>query len=108
MTINNTSEAAKAVVRRNTEEVQGGGNFEVFDESPGTNLPILNVRFDGEYRGQSRQHMLNASSSHFDPSGHSSCFRLIVQDGSGGIFGTEAMRQEPAQRSHAQKDLAAV
>ena len=32
MTINNTSEAAKAVVRRNTEEVQGGGNFEVFDE----------------------------------------------------------------------------
>ena len=32
MTINNTSEAAKAVVRRNTEEVQDGGNFEVFDE----------------------------------------------------------------------------
>ena len=32
MTINNTSETAKAVVRRNTEEVQGGGNFEVFDE----------------------------------------------------------------------------
>jgi len=32
MTINNTSEAAKAVVRRNTEEVQCGGNFEVFDE----------------------------------------------------------------------------
>jgi steroid delta-isomerase-like uncharacterized protein len=32
MTINNTSEAAKAVVRRNTAEVQGGGNFEVFDE----------------------------------------------------------------------------
>ncbi|HYK13397.1 MAG TPA: ester cyclase [Burkholderiales bacterium] len=32
MTINNTSEAAKAVVRRNTEEVQSGGNFEVFDE----------------------------------------------------------------------------
>ena len=32
MTINNTSEAAKAVVRRNTEEVQGGGNFKVFDE----------------------------------------------------------------------------
>jgi len=26
------SEAAKAVVRRNTEEVQGGGNFELFDE----------------------------------------------------------------------------
>ena len=26
------SEAAKAVVRRNTEEVQGGGDFEVFDE----------------------------------------------------------------------------
>jgi steroid delta-isomerase-like uncharacterized protein len=25
-------EAAKAVVRRNTEEVQGGGNFEVFEE----------------------------------------------------------------------------
>ena len=32
MTINNSSEAAKAVVRRNTEEVQGGGNFDVFDE----------------------------------------------------------------------------
>jgi steroid delta-isomerase-like uncharacterized protein len=26
------SEAAKAVVRRNTEEVQGGGNFAVFEE----------------------------------------------------------------------------
>ena len=32
MTNNNPSEAAKAVVRRNTEEVQGGGNFEVFEE----------------------------------------------------------------------------
>ena len=32
MTINNPSKAAKAVVRRNTEEVQGGGNFDVFDE----------------------------------------------------------------------------
>jgi steroid delta-isomerase-like uncharacterized protein len=32
MTIIDSSEAAKAVVRRNTEEVQGGGNFEVFDE----------------------------------------------------------------------------
>ena len=30
--INHPSEAAKAVVRRNTEEVQGGGNFDVFDE----------------------------------------------------------------------------
>jgi steroid delta-isomerase-like uncharacterized protein len=27
-----SSEAAKAIVRRNTEEVQGGGNFEVFEE----------------------------------------------------------------------------
>jgi steroid delta-isomerase-like uncharacterized protein len=32
MMIDNPSEAAKAVVRRNTEEVQGGGNFDVFDE----------------------------------------------------------------------------
>jgi steroid delta-isomerase-like uncharacterized protein len=32
MTIHNSSEAAKAVVRRNTEEVQGGGNFAVFEE----------------------------------------------------------------------------
>jgi steroid delta-isomerase-like uncharacterized protein len=32
MTINNLSEAAKAVVRRNTEEVQGGGNLEAFEE----------------------------------------------------------------------------
>src|SRR5262245_61628757 len=32
MTKINVSEAAKAVVRRNTEEVQGGGNFEVFEE----------------------------------------------------------------------------
>jgi hypothetical protein len=32
MTTNNISEAAKAVVRRNTEEVQSGGNFEVFEE----------------------------------------------------------------------------
>jgi steroid delta-isomerase-like uncharacterized protein len=29
---NEASEAAKAVVRRNTEEVQGGGNFDVFEE----------------------------------------------------------------------------
>ena len=28
----NSSDAAKAVVRRNTEEVQSHGNFEVFDE----------------------------------------------------------------------------
>ena len=27
-----TSDAAKAIVRRNTEEVQGGGNFAVFEE----------------------------------------------------------------------------
>ena len=32
MTNIGVSEAAKAVVRRNTEEVQGGGNFEVFEE----------------------------------------------------------------------------
>jgi predicted ester cyclase len=32
MTKISMSEAAKAVVRRNTEEVQGGGNFEVFEE----------------------------------------------------------------------------
>src|SRR6202166_2686275 len=32
MTSISSSEAAKAVVRRNTEEVQGGGNFEVFEE----------------------------------------------------------------------------
>jgi steroid delta-isomerase-like uncharacterized protein len=32
MTSNKSSEAAKAVIRRNTEEVQSGGNFEVFDE----------------------------------------------------------------------------
>ena len=32
MTAINSSEAAKAVVRRNTEEVQGGGNFAVFEQ----------------------------------------------------------------------------
>jgi hypothetical protein len=32
MTQLSVAEAAKAVVRRNTEEVQGGGNFEVFEE----------------------------------------------------------------------------
>jgi hypothetical protein len=32
MTEINVSEAAKAVVRRNTEEVQGRGDFEAFDE----------------------------------------------------------------------------
>jgi steroid delta-isomerase-like uncharacterized protein len=32
MSQNDRSEAAKAVVRRNTEEVQGAGNFELFDE----------------------------------------------------------------------------
>jgi steroid delta-isomerase-like uncharacterized protein len=30
--MNDISEAAKAVVRRNTEEVQGGGNFELFEQ----------------------------------------------------------------------------
>jgi predicted ester cyclase len=29
---NDAGEAAKAIVRRNTEEVQGGGDFELFDE----------------------------------------------------------------------------
>lgn len=29
---NNVGEAAKAVVRRNTEEVQGGGDYALFDE----------------------------------------------------------------------------
>ena len=32
MSTNPVSAAAKAVVRRNTEEVQGKGNFQVFDE----------------------------------------------------------------------------
>lgn len=32
MTSSTSSEAAKAVVRRNTEEVQSRGNFEVFEE----------------------------------------------------------------------------
>ncbi len=32
MTSNQSGEAAKAVVRRNTEEVQGGGNFTMFEE----------------------------------------------------------------------------
>src|SRR3954470_10000005 len=32
MAINEAGEAAKTVVRRNTEEVQGGGNFDLFDE----------------------------------------------------------------------------
>ncbi|MFE3906377.1 ester cyclase [Streptomyces sp. NPDC059153] len=32
MNENNASEAAKAIVRRNTEEVQGGGDFALFDE----------------------------------------------------------------------------
>jgi len=32
VTSKNLGDAAKAVVRRNTEEVQGGGNFELFDE----------------------------------------------------------------------------
>ena len=32
MTTTNASEIAKAVVRRNTEEVQGGGNFALFEE----------------------------------------------------------------------------
>jgi hypothetical protein len=32
MNTTSLSEAAKAVVRRNTEEVQGKGNFDVFEE----------------------------------------------------------------------------
>ena len=32
MTSKTSGDAVKAVVRRNTDEVQGGGNFELFDE----------------------------------------------------------------------------
>ncbi len=32
MSNNSISDAAKAIVRRNTKEVQGGGNFDVFEE----------------------------------------------------------------------------
>lgn len=32
MTVTDVSEAAKAVVRRNTEEVQGGGDYQLYDE----------------------------------------------------------------------------
>ena len=32
MTVTGVSEAAKAVVRRNTEEVQGGGDYELYDQ----------------------------------------------------------------------------
>jgi hypothetical protein len=32
MSSNKASEAAKAVVRRNTEEIQGQGNFDLFEE----------------------------------------------------------------------------
>ena len=35
-----SSEAAKAIVRRNTEEVQGAGRFDVFDDSSPTISPI--------------------------------------------------------------------
>lgn len=31
-TTNAAGEAAKALIRRNTEEVQGGGNYALFDE----------------------------------------------------------------------------
>ena len=40
MTTTNISEAAKAVVRRNTEEVQGRGNFEVLRNSSPTIFSI--------------------------------------------------------------------
>ena len=32
MALTDVSEAAKAVVRRNTEEVQGGGDYALYDE----------------------------------------------------------------------------
>ncbi len=32
MTVTSVSEAAKAVVRRNTEEVQGGGDYALYDQ----------------------------------------------------------------------------
>ena len=32
MSTSTSGEAAKAIVRRNTEEVQGKGNFDVFEE----------------------------------------------------------------------------
>jgi len=47
MTTSNISEAAKAVIRRNTEEVQGGGNFEVFEELL---ITISTVNHRNDYR----------------------------------------------------------
>ncbi len=34
-----SSDAAKAIIRRNTEEVQGRGNFDVFEELFAVRLP---------------------------------------------------------------------
>ncbi len=56
------SDAAKAVVRRNTEEVQGKGNFDVFEElfsddfvdhttQPGTWSPLSKGVLTGKYHG---------------------------------------------------------
>ena len=69
MTGDSVSDAAKAVVRRNTEEVQGGGNFDVFEElfaddfvdhttQPGTSSDKAGVRpfrtFMRRFTGSSR------------------------------------------------------
>jgi len=41
MMTNSVSETAKTVVRRNTIEVQGGGNWELFDELFADDLVII-------------------------------------------------------------------
>jgi hypothetical protein len=47
MTSNDVSEAAKGVVRRNTEEVQSKGNFELFEDAPtGREIPFEDGRRD--------------------------------------------------------------
>ena len=43
MSSTTTSNAAKAVVRRNTEEVQGGGNFVVFEELFAAPLTLTDI-----------------------------------------------------------------
>src|SRR5436309_2771062 len=51
MSDRNTGEAAKAVVRRNTEEVQGGGYWALFDERVDGDVVTTYKTYHGTHMG---------------------------------------------------------
>ena len=65
VTTNELSEAAKAVVRRNTEEVQSKGNFELFEELFSDDfLVLLDLVLMGEKNRTIREHIYSVARTH--------------------------------------------